>query len=40
LENPCSATALYRALADRLAKDPGLRNEDVLVSLVEVPKEN
>ena len=32
--------ALYRALADRLAKDPGLRREDVLVSLVEVPKEN
>ena len=32
--------ALYRALAERLAKDPGLRREDVLVSLVEVPKEN
>ena len=32
--------ALYRVLADRLARDPGLRKEDVLVSLVEVPKEN
>ena len=32
--------ALYRALAENLAKDPGLRKEDVLVSLVEVPKEN
>jgi 4-oxalocrotonate tautomerase len=32
--------ALYRALAEKLAKDPGLRSEDVLVGLVEVPKEN
>jgi 4-oxalocrotonate tautomerase len=32
--------ALYRAIADKLATDPGLRKEDVLVSLVEVPKEN
>lgn len=32
--------ALYRALAEKLAKSPGLRSEDVLVSLVEVPKEN
>jgi phenylpyruvate tautomerase PptA (4-oxalocrotonate tautomerase family) len=32
--------ALYRALADKLARDPGLRKEDLLVSLVEVPKEN
>ncbi len=32
--------ALYRAIADRLAATPGLRREDVLVSLVEVPKEN
>jgi 4-oxalocrotonate tautomerase len=32
--------ALYRAIADRLARDPGLRKEDVLVNLVEVPKEN
>jgi len=32
--------ALYHALAERLAKDPGFRKEDVLVSLVEVPKEN
>jgi len=32
--------ALYRALAAKLAEDPGLRKEDVLVGLVEVPKEN
>jgi phenylpyruvate tautomerase PptA (4-oxalocrotonate tautomerase family) len=32
--------ALYRVIADKLAKDPGLRPEDVLVSLVEVVKEN
>ena len=32
--------ALYRALAAKLARDPGLRKEDVLVGLVEVPKEN
>src|SRR6478672_809782 len=29
--------ALYRALAEKLARDPGLRKEDVLVNLVEVP---
>jgi 4-oxalocrotonate tautomerase len=32
--------ALYRAIADNLAASPGLRREDVLISLVEVPKEN
>ena len=32
--------ALYRGIADRLAASPGLRPEDILVSLVEVPKEN
>jgi 4-oxalocrotonate tautomerase len=32
--------ALYRAIAEKLVKDPGLRSEDVLVSLVEVVKEN
>jgi len=32
--------ALYRAIADRLAASPGLRREDILISLVEVPKEN
>ena len=32
--------ALYRVIAEKLAKDPGLRPEDVLVSLVEVVKEN
>ena len=32
--------SLYRVIAEKLAKDPGLRREDVLVSLVEVVKEN
>ena len=31
---------LYKAIADRLARDPGIRKEDVFVNLVEVPKEN
>lgn len=32
--------ALYRALAEKLGREPGLRREDILVSLVEVPREN
>ena len=32
--------AFYRALAEKLGRDPGLRKEDILVSLVEVSKEN
>jgi 4-oxalocrotonate tautomerase len=32
--------ALYRGLAEKLSRDPGLRMQDVLVSLVEVSKEN
>jgi 4-oxalocrotonate tautomerase len=32
--------ALYARIADNLARSPGVRREDVLVSLVEVPKEN
>jgi phenylpyruvate tautomerase PptA (4-oxalocrotonate tautomerase family) len=32
--------ALYSRIAAELAGAPGLRKEDVLVSLVEVPKEN
>jgi phenylpyruvate tautomerase PptA (4-oxalocrotonate tautomerase family) len=32
--------ALYRALAENLARSPGLRKEDLLVNLVEVSKEN
>jgi 4-oxalocrotonate tautomerase len=32
--------ALYARMADLLAASPGLRREDLLVSLVEVPKEN
>jgi phenylpyruvate tautomerase PptA (4-oxalocrotonate tautomerase family) len=32
--------ALFRALADRLHEDAGVRQEDVFVSLVHVPNEN
>ena len=32
--------SLYAAIADRLSNKPGLRREDIFVSLVEVKKEN
>jgi len=32
--------ALYARLAEKLGQRPGLRHEDVLVNLVEVPREN
>ena len=32
--------ALYATIAERLAAEPGVRREDLLVNLVEVPKEN
>jgi phenylpyruvate tautomerase PptA (4-oxalocrotonate tautomerase family) len=32
--------ALYKAIADRLAKNPGMRTEDVLISLVPVSPED
>jgi 4-oxalocrotonate tautomerase len=32
--------ALYAAIAENLGRDPGVRREDVMVNLVEVPKEN
>jgi phenylpyruvate tautomerase PptA (4-oxalocrotonate tautomerase family) len=32
--------ALYAKIAANLAKNPGIRPEDVMVNLVEVPKEN
>lgn len=32
--------ALYAAIADSLTRDPGLRREDIFISLVEVKKEN
>jgi 4-oxalocrotonate tautomerase len=32
--------AFYARIAENLAKSPGLRKEDVLINLVEVPKEN
>jgi phenylpyruvate tautomerase PptA (4-oxalocrotonate tautomerase family) len=32
--------ALYARMTELLAKDPGIRPQDVLINLVEVPKEN
>lgn len=32
--------ALYARIADLLGQSPGIRREDVLVNLIEVPKEN
>jgi phenylpyruvate tautomerase PptA (4-oxalocrotonate tautomerase family) len=32
--------ALYQAIAENLAADPGVRGDDVHILLVEVPKEN
>ncbi len=32
--------ALYRRIVERLAKDPGLRPQDIFLNLVEVAKEN
>jgi 4-oxalocrotonate tautomerase len=32
--------ALYKAIASRLAKNPGMRPEDVLISLVSVTPED
>jgi 4-oxalocrotonate tautomerase len=32
--------ALYRRLVERLAKNPGLRPQDIFINLVEVVKEN
>ena len=32
--------ALYDAIAENLSKSTGLRKEDILINLVEVPKEN
>jgi 4-oxalocrotonate tautomerase len=32
--------ALYRGIAERLGKNPGLRPQDVFINLVEVAKEN
>jgi 4-oxalocrotonate tautomerase len=32
--------ALYRAIVERLADEPGIRPEDVFINLVEVEKEN
>ena len=32
--------ALFAAIADNLAQNPGLRRQDVVISLVEVKKEN
>jgi 4-oxalocrotonate tautomerase len=32
--------ALYAAIADRLSREAGMRSDDILISLVEVKKEN
>jgi 4-oxalocrotonate tautomerase len=32
--------ALYARIAELLAEDPGVRRENILISLLEVPKEN
>ncbi len=32
--------ALYKSIANRLADDPGVRPEDIFISLVEVTKDN
>jgi 4-oxalocrotonate tautomerase len=32
--------ALYRAIADRLSQDTGVRHEDVIINLVETRREN
>jgi 4-oxalocrotonate tautomerase len=32
--------ALYARIAELLAEDPGVREEDILIKLVKVPKEN
>jgi 4-oxalocrotonate tautomerase len=32
--------AMYRAIVDRLGRNPGVRPEDVLISVVESPAEN
>ena len=32
--------ALFAAIADNLARDPGLRRQDVVINLIEVKKEN
>ena len=32
--------ALYARIAEKLLRDPGVRPQDVMVNLVEVPKEN
>jgi 4-oxalocrotonate tautomerase len=32
--------ALYKRIAERLGQSPGIRKEDVMVNLVEVPREN
>jgi phenylpyruvate tautomerase PptA (4-oxalocrotonate tautomerase family) len=32
--------ALYKGIAERLSKSPGVRTQDILINLVEVKKEN
>ncbi|MGH6811113.1 MAG: tautomerase family protein [Methylocella sp.] len=37
---PDKKKALYARIAENLAKNPGIRPENILVNLLEVPKEN
>ena len=37
---PAQKQALFRRIAERLTRDPGLRPEDVFINLVEVKPEN
>jgi 4-oxalocrotonate tautomerase len=37
---PNKKKALYARIADLLARNPGLRPENILVNLSEIPKEN
>lgn len=38
--NTAQKKAFYAAVADKLSREPGLRKENVFISLVEVDKEN
>ena len=38
--SPEKKQALYAAIAENLSKDPGIAKGDVLINLVEVPREN
>ncbi|MFG1651502.1 tautomerase family protein [Micromonospora sp. NPDC049275] len=39
-KSPDAKLGMYRAIVDRLGRDPGVRPEDVLISVVETGAEN